>query len=363
MIPDCTLVTGCFDLTKYNSKSRNLEESINNMKSLLETPCYLVIFTTDEIMLERIKTVRNSLGLEKLTIYIIIDIEELNTFKYVDIVKKNRQLYHPTKDDRTCAESHLVCCSKFELVLKIIATNPFNTSKIGWIDANVGVNFSKICTNYKNNMLLYVLNNVVKDKFYLQILNVNDKKYLQEENLREYYSSYKWVVCGCLFITESKIGLKILNHLNEVFIKHTLNGYGHGEEMFYLEVLDEYYNDIERSYGDYCHILNNFIKITTGFNYLLNISQKYLNYGYTKECVECCEKVINQYDNFEIELNYDLYFKFLFNCYVSSFYLDKNKAKNMCNKIKNLININSQANSIYMSNKDFYDSQFKFIEY
>ena len=29
--------------------------------------------------------------------------------------------------------------------------------------------------------------------------------------------------------------------------------------MFYPEILDKYYNEIERSYGDYQHILNNFI--------------------------------------------------------------------------------------------------------
>ena len=32
----------------------------------------------------------------------------------------------------------------------------------------------------------------------------NNKKYIKEENLREYYNSYKWVVCGCLFITGNR---------------------------------------------------------------------------------------------------------------------------------------------------------------
>ena len=45
MIPDCTLTTSCFDLTKYHKGSRSLEECINNMRALLEVPCYLVIFT------------------------------------------------------------------------------------------------------------------------------------------------------------------------------------------------------------------------------------------------------------------------------------------------------------------------------
>jgi hypothetical protein len=362
MIPDCTLVTACFDLTKYNLKSRNFTESINNIKSLLETPCYLVIYTNDTLI-EYIKNIRNSSGLEKLTIYIIKNIEELDTFKYLDIVKKNREKYHPSKDDRTCAESHLVCCSKFELVLQTMSLNPFNTSKFGWIDGNVGVNFSKICNNYKNNMLLNILLNTSKDKFHIQILNVNDKKYMKEENYKEYYNSYKWVVCGSLFITGIELGLKILNDLIGIFKKHTLHGYGHAEEMFFLEILDKYYDNIERSYGDYNHILNNFIKTTVGLDYIyINISNKYLIYGYNRECFDCCEKIINQYENFTIELNYELYFKFLFNYYISAFYVDKNKAKNIYIKFKNLINNIPQINSIYLLNKDFYDKQFRYVE-
>ena len=40
-------------------------------------------------------------------------------------------------------------------------------------------------------------------------------------------------------------------------------GYGHGEEMLYLEILDEFYDDIERSYGDYGQIINNYFLKTT----------------------------------------------------------------------------------------------------
>ena len=358
MIPNCTLVTASFDLTMFNNKSRNISETINNMKSLLETPCYLVIYT-DNILLDSIKNIRNALELQHLTSYIVLNATELDTFKYLDIVKKNREKYHPTKDERTCAESHLVCCSKFELVLKTIKLNPFNTTKFGWIDANIGVNFSKICTNYKNNMLLNILNNCVADKFYLQILNVNDKKYTKNENLREYYSSYKWVVCGCLFITGYN-GIKILEDLNNTFINHTLLGYGHGEEMFYIEMLDKYYDIIERSYGDYQHIINNFISITTGINYIKYIANSYMSNEYYKECIDCCNKVIKQYENYIIEIDYNMYFDFLFMKYVSLFYYDKNNVKQFLQYILDLINQNPLIKNVYNKNKIFYDNQFKF---
>jgi hypothetical protein len=361
MIPNCTLTTACFDLSKYNINSRDKTKTIENMMALLEVPCYLIIFT-DNILFEELKNIRNKFKLDHLTHYIVMDVENLDTFKYRDQVKNNRLKYHPTKDERTCAESHLVCSSKFELVLKSIKMNPFNTQKFGWIDSNVGKNFSKICTNYKNNMLLNVLHNSVYDKFQLQILSVCDKNLIKDDRLHEYYSEYRWIVCGCLFITGIEIGEKILNELNEIFIKHTLKGYGHGEEMYYLEILDKYYDNIKRSYGDYYHILNNFMNITIGMEYLFNVTNLYLSYGYYKECIECCEKIIYQYENFEIEIDYSFYFKFLFNSYVSYFYTDRTKAFETVIKMKNLIKEQPKINDVYISNKDFYDKQFSFCQ-
>ena len=358
-VPDCTLVTACYDLTKYNNKSRNLEESLDNMKSLLETPCYLVIFT-DEYLYNIISTIRNNLNLNHLTKYIIKEFSDLNVFKYVDLVKSNRERYHPTKDARTCAESHLICCSKFDSVLEVINTNPFNTSKFGWIDSNIGKNFSKICKNYKNNMLLKVLNNAKSDKFNIQILNVGDKKYINTDNLSEYYQQYRWVVCGCLFITGKDVGIKILNDLNNIFINTTNLGYGHAEEMFYLEILDKYYDDIHRSYGDYSDILNNFIDITTSIEYILHyIIQNYLDYHYFRECYDCCKKVLDSYENYNIEMNYSLYFTILFKSYISSHRYDIEKSKEISNKILSLIEINPYIKIEYNKNKNYYDEILK----
>ena len=43
--------------------------------------------------------------------------------------------------------------------------------------------------------------------------------------------------------------------------------------MPYVEVdvdLDEFYDDIHRSYGDYQHILNNFIRPTIAYDYIFH---------------------------------------------------------------------------------------------
>ena len=59
--------------------------------------------------------------------------------------------------------------------------------------------------------LLTILNNCSEDKFHIQILNVCNKDLIKEDRLNEYYSTYRWVVCGSLFITGKEVGLKILN--------------------------------------------------------------------------------------------------------------------------------------------------------
>ena len=176
--PDCTLVTACFDLSEYNPKCRSQSESIENMRSLLETACYMVIFTDSKLYV-KIKEIRDVYA--KMTKYIVKEIVDLEFYKYVKKIKENRFLYHPTRDERTCAESHMICCSKFNFVLEAIELAPFKTSRYGWIDGNVGINFRKISRDYQPNMLCKILR-MDTDKFHIQAMNVTDKKFINEEN-------------------------------------------------------------------------------------------------------------------------------------------------------------------------------------
>ena len=358
MIPDCTLVTGCFNLTDINSYSRSYYECITYMKPLLNMECYLVIFADSKCMNE-IKKYRNSLNFENITHYIELEITDFTYYTYLELIKKNRELYHPTKDARTCAESHLVCCSKFDFVLQIMKLNPFNTTRFGWIDSNVRDNFSKICMDYTNNKLIDILNNIT-DKFHIQILNVCDKKYKNIEFKREFYEQYRYIVCGPLFTTGKEIGEKILNRLNEIFLETTKLGYGHGEEMFYLEVLDEFYDDIVKSYGDYNTILNNFITPSKDFNYIINfILNNYINFGYYRECYDACKKILDVLNsNYNICTTEQLFY-ILFNLYISSCYYKPSECIKVLTNIFNLIDENQLIKNIYTNNKNYYDEYFK----
>jgi hypothetical protein len=91
--------------------------------------------------------------------------------------------------------------------------------------------------------------------------------------------------------------IPVLNRLKEVFIETTMLGYGHTEEPLFLGVLDEFYDSIERSYGDYHHILNNFIRHTRGYQYIYdNLLKRYMNFGYFREGYDCSKRLVADFE-------------------------------------------------------------------
>lgn len=345
-IPDCTLTTACYFLQPYHAQARGMNETLESIEPLLRIPCYLVIYCNS--IMEHVLRERRGPFLS-ITKFIVQEFEELWCYSLLEKVKKNREVFWPTRDIRTCAETHLLTCNKADFVLQTIHSNPFQTTKFGWIDSNIGPNASKISHHHNNNMLLHVLHNVT-DKFHLQLLNVTDKKYKEKQWKREYYMEYRWVACGCLFTTTKAIGITILNRIKELIVETTNDGYGHGEEMFYLEILDEFYDDIHRSYGDYKDMLHNFIKPTTNFVYIYwSVVMRYFHFGYWKECVEVCQVLIRQFDDFAVEINYDLYVRLYSVMYLSLLHIDSIKAEQVAHQIRHYIQTHPNFSSQFMN--------------
>ena len=358
MVPDCTLITGCFNTNKFHKGTRTSEDIIQGLSILLEIPCYILFFG-DSDTIPHIKKKRDEYGLSDLSHYIETNIEDIWSFQYLEKVKANREVYWPTRDVRTCSETHLITCNKFDFVLQGMEIDPFQTSKFGWIDA-FAFEKNKICKeDYTPVELLYTLENIT-DKFHIQIMNVCDKKYKQEENKREYYNQYRWVVCGCLFTCGKSIGRPILNRLKEIVVKTTELGYGHAEEMFYLEVLDEFYDDIHRSYGDYGQILNNFIHPVKNIDYIIHfILQNYINHGYHREAYDCSTELLSQIESYTLFVGWENYMRILFLKFVAAFYCKPSaEVKSFIHHIFSVIECNPYIKKEYMKQKDFYDQQF-----
>lgn len=312
-IPSVTLVAACFVLSRFHPYCRTEEEWLAHMDTLLRMPVYLIIHC-DSTMYEPIRAKRSEYGFDSYTIYVQERFEDLWSAQYVDQVKCNRAAYWPTADQRTCAESHLVCCNKFDFVLQAIEQNPFRTERFGWIDSCLALDDQniRIAENYTTNMVPRILSQITDDKFHIQVMNVNDKRFLLPEHKREYYKTYRWVVCGGFFVCGPEVGRRILQRLKQIFHDTTMAGYGHGEEMFYLEILEEFPDDVVKSYGDYRQILNNFILPTRNLGYIVDfIAERYLNHQYYRECMECCRAVLASFDQFLVPMDYVLYMRIL----------------------------------------------------
>ncbi len=305
--PNCTLITACYDLNKYNKKCRTTEECLKLISPLLQIPIYLVIYGSKSTI-PAIQMQRQIYGYNSITKYIQVELEDLWAYQFLQKVKENRKTYWPTQDERTCAESHIICCNKFDFVHETITINPFNTTHFGWIDAYLGdgKNGLRICENYDKMVVPRILHQLTNnqnptEKFHIQILNCNDKKFKEPQHKREYYERYRWVVCGGFFITHPTPGTKIMSRLKEIFVETTNQGYGHGEEMFYLEVLDEFYDDIARSYGDYGQMLNNFITPTKNIDYIIQvIINGFKNANYQREYEDAKKAIEYSVENYFI---------------------------------------------------------------
>jgi hypothetical protein len=322
-IPDCTLVTACYDLSKYSNNARTKEETISLFDSLFRVPIYLVIFC-DKALESTVRETREKYKLEKLTKIIVQEFEELWCWQFAE--KVNQNMSKTTQCQRGFAERSLLFYNKMNFVKQTIINNPFNTTKFGWIDSGVYKDGIKLCENNFDNLLLHSLKHA-PNKFHLTILNVQDKRFKLDIYKEEFYSQPRYVVIGSFFTTSADIGIKILTRMEEIIIKTINLGVGGHDEHIYLEILDEFYDDIYRSYGDYQQTLHNYIKPVKNLVYIYwNIVMRYFHFGYYKECIDACYAIISSFDDYQTDINFDLYVRIYSALYLALQKINPNQA-------------------------------------
>ena len=310
MIPDCTLSTAIYCSNNPIHAARTIQETIDVCTALLSIHVYLAIYG-DKDTIPLIMKKRQEFGLDEMTVYYISEKTDLWSFQYIDKVRENRQIYWPSRDSRNNEYIHLLQCNKADFVLQTIDKNPFKTSKFGWVDAFLGKDTIRICENYDPLVLPRILSQIT-DKFQIQVLNACDKKFKLPEFKREYYAEYRWVVCGGFYTCGQESGKRVLNRIKEIFVETTNLGYGHGEEMLYLEALDEFPDDIHKAYGDYGQMWNNFIYPTKNLHYVyFVILHTFLMHGQYAEFCECAESVIESVNLHISDINPETYLKLL----------------------------------------------------
>lgn len=278
-----TLTTACFRSNNSVHVAKTLIDTLDATNALMAIPINLVIYGDSETI-PLLKEKRAQYGHTEKTVFKQIEKPDIWSFQYIEQVRQNRAIYFPSKDARHDEEIHLLQNNKAQFVLETIETNPFGTTHFGWTDAFLGKDTIRICENYHIDVLPNLLAEIRDEKFHIQVMNVTDKMFKQKTNKHMYYAQYRWVVCGGFYVCGAESGKRVLNRIKELFLETLELGYGHGEEMLYLEVLDEFDEDIVRSYGDYGQMWNNFKWPTHNLHYLYwTVFYRYREMEYKKE--------------------------------------------------------------------------------
>ncbi len=379
MLANSTIITSCFHLEKYYEEdkkkfSRTINEMIyENGDFLLSMPAYMIIFC-DEFTYPEIFKLRNEqYDLGHLTKYHVMRFEDIWAYQYKDKVIQNRENLstYATDLNRRNWCVHLLVCNAYDFIENAIKENPFNTNSFLY----TGINIYKIINNHrtKNEEYQYfnktaklnflkILHNI-PEKFHINFMGVIDKKYLKDENLNEFYQKKRFFVSGGIITFQNnKKNLEIIADIKSNFLKHLNLGYGYGDEMLYVDILHKHYDDIQKSYGDYHDIINNYFQMKTNQKYIIDyIIKPNFNFKYYKECIDVCDYFLNSIEEQAIDLNFEYYFYVLFTKYVSAYYLDKELAKATLSKIIKNIEDFPSFKKIYLNKKDFYDKQFSYI--
>lgn len=355
-VPDVTLTTACFYV---NDATRTVAQAVENITTLLGVRCLLQIYA-DATMAPLIRKIRcDEHGLELLTNITEMKFEELPMHNLRDSIIENRKIFWPTKDARAGWGSHVVCCSKWGLVHQTMEKNPFKTDKHGWVDASLGLKGTKISHVFQEHEFLQMLNQV-GSKFQLMRLGAIDKR--MSVTSKEFWTRYRFFACGCLFTLDASfpVNHRILDRLQDA-VREAINaGFGHGEEMHYLVLLQEFEDDIKTSYGDYRDLVHNFNMPTRNFDFIWHSAiEPAIALDQHDDVLHACSTLIAAYESFTTPMNWDMYFRLLFRAFIAAFYLGQ-QPEDYVDKIYAVCEVSREFKRIFDENAGFYRAQLAF---
>lgn len=266
-----TFVTGFYSC----NEDMDVKAYFRKCMRTLSAPVPLIIFC-EKAHEEFFLGTRKLFGLDAITHVKTIPLTELFFYQFKDQVDKNRELYWPTRDPRVNSVSHLITLSKFQFMRDAMNLNPFHTSHFGWMDINL---LNKLC----NNSLNYLQDDIYdklrdiccnpKPKVCIEVINCWKPE--DYSNLREFYSSYRWIVAGCFWTTELEVGQQIVAKLIAKSVEITNLGFGHGEEAMFSYIIDENEDSFHLYIGDYQDTLHNYYRPVSNLHYVNQIIEIY----------------------------------------------------------------------------------------
>lgn len=265
-----TIVTAYYDL------SGNKKEYLETGRRLMRLEHPLIIYTGDQESSDYILNMRKEYNLLDKTIVYIIPFTDLYFFKYKEQINKNREIYWPTKDERCKTDIHILMLSRFYFMKKSIQENKFNTEYFSWMDFNILTKAPNKSTNYTSDKVYNKLNtifNCPRPKFTITIIGYwNPDDY---NDLKLFYSNYKYICTGLFYTTEREIGFTIMDKVIEYAEYITQQGYGHGDEHILGHIIDQNIDSFTLTLGDYQDAIDNYYNITTNIYYIKQVLDEY----------------------------------------------------------------------------------------
>jgi hypothetical protein len=235
-----------------------------------------------------------------------------------------------------------------------------------------------------NKEYMYKVCNLILGKFlyYLSIgyghadEQLYSPVYFENTDLFEhYYGDYQQMITNYKYIYEAPES-PIKNFINNSFkynnfykciecceiLLESLKLYKCNLNEYYFNILIEKYLISKLNTRFYFN--DNLITIDNEIKYLYTILVKpLLDKRNNKECYTTCEMILECINQNNISSCNEFYFLIYFSYYVSSYYFKRENSEKIVNKIFLLCNENKYFKNSYKKNKEFYDSQFKFVNY
>jgi hypothetical protein len=127
-----------------------------------------------------------------------------------------------------------------------------------------------------------------------------------------------------------------------------------------LEILDEFYDDIERSYGDYGQIINNWKTPTHNIYYIYELILKnYYNRGYYREAADCAAALMRSFHTHSVALEYWMYMHILEIWYDSTVRHCPEKQGICSNRIREICKTDVLLQAEYKKRADYFDAMFR----
>jgi hypothetical protein len=284
-----TCLFNCHRDSGFNHEANNyyFKNSVRTM--LIEEP--LVIYCDPEYV-HKYTELRKLLGYEHITTVIPFDYKTFSLYKYKDHITSFKN-FQP--DAKLNADLYIIWFSRFEMMLKTMDYNFYNSSHFCWIDINLLTKPFSNSINYLQADIYDKLSEIAKnprDRFAIQTINCwNNNDYA---NLDAFFSRYQWIVSCCFYTIEMETGKFILPKLLEKTEELLQLRYCQSDESIFAFIIDNYGEHFNLYLGDYQDTIHNYFTVTSNHGYVNWVISLY----YQKNQQKRLKNILMQYKEY-----------------------------------------------------------------